>query len=138
MAQLNHVPVSIDRDFARFGNKSFAISKINTVEVKAQFPHGRNGVMLWGLLCTIALLSAAGSAENQSPNSSGAVVGLAFAALFAWLTCRAWSRSNIVEYQLLLVTSSQSVQAIKSPDRAFIEGVRTQIERAVAGQYPKD
>jgi hypothetical protein len=31
--------VSVDRDFARFGSKSYAINKINTVEVRERKPH---------------------------------------------------------------------------------------------------
>lgn len=35
------VAVSVDRDFARFGSKSFAINKIHTVEVRARRPHSQ-------------------------------------------------------------------------------------------------
>ncbi len=40
--------------------------------------------------------------------------------------------SLVVEYQLFLVTSSQAVQAIKSRDPEWIDGLRDRIEGATA------
>lgn len=33
--------VSVDQHFARFGAKSYAINKINSVEVRRRYPNGR-------------------------------------------------------------------------------------------------
>jgi hypothetical protein len=132
VAELTRSQVTIDRDFVRFDGKSVAVSKINTVEVKARYPYGRHGVMGWSLLATLALFTTFATAENH--NRSAAAVALAFVVLFAWLALRAWNRSNIIEYNLFLVTSSQSVQAIKSSDQNVIENLRAQVERAMANQ----
>lgn len=42
--------VSVDRDFARFGNKSYAINKINSVEVRQHHPHNQNAAMAGQLI----------------------------------------------------------------------------------------
>lgn len=127
------MPVSVDRDFARFGSKSFAINKINTVEVKARHPHSQKAFFAWGLLGLICLLLFAGG--QQDSGASGATVfALLLCAFFAFLAYRSWKRSKIVEYQLFLMTSSQAVQALKSEDGGLIEGLRDRIERAMAGR----
>src|SRR3954451_22242501 len=115
------VPVSVDRDFARFGSKAYAINKINTVDVTAKRPHSQNAFFGWGLLAAICLLLFAGG--DKSGVNNGSAVGLLLCLVFAFLAYRAWKRSKIVEYYLMLVTSSHSVQAIKSLDSSFIQGV---------------
>lgn len=133
--------ISVDRDFARFGSKSFAINKINTVEVKARRPHSQNAFFLWGLLALGSLLIFAGGSptantadQRAASGSGGTIAGLLLCAFFGFLGYRAWKRSKIVEYQLLLVTSSQAVQALKSEDGSLIESLRDRIERAMAGR----
>jgi hypothetical protein len=127
------VPVSVDRDFARFGSKSFAINKINTVDVRAHRPHSQSAWFGWGLLAAICLLLFVGRESGSS--ASGGTNAAAFLCLvFGILALRAWKRSKIIEYQLLLVTSSQAVQAIKSEDAEMIDGLRDRIERAIAGR----
>src|SRR4051794_13571820 len=106
------IAVSVDRDFARFGSKSFAINKINTVEVKSRCPHSQNAFFGWGLIGIICLFLFAGG-EKSSGVSGGTVFALLLCAFFGYLAYRAWKRSKIVEYQLFLVTSSGAVQAIK-------------------------
>ena len=122
--------VNVDRDFARFGNKSFAINKINTVEVRARHPHSRSAFFSWGLLAVVALLVFAGG--NKAANANGAAIFLCL--VFGFLAFRAWLLSKIIEYQLFLVTSSGAVQAIKSRDGSRIEGLRDRIEQAMAGR----
>ena len=122
------IPVSIDRDFARFGSKAYAINKINTVDVTYRHPYPRQAAFGWGLLALISLLVFGGSASGVG------FFALALCAFLGFLAYRAWQRSKIVEYNLMLVTSSHSVQAIKSRDSAFIQDVRDRIERAMAGQ----
>ena len=129
------IAVSVDRDFARFGSKAYAINKINTVDVTAKRPHSQNAFFGWGLLAAISLLIFAGGAGEKDPNASGGIALAVFlCALFAFLAYRAWKRSKIVEYYLVLVTSSHSVQAIKSLDSAFIQDIRDRVERAIAGR----
>jgi hypothetical protein len=38
------IGVSIDRDFARFGSKAYAINKINTVDIATRIPVRRHSV----------------------------------------------------------------------------------------------
>lgn len=120
--------VSIDRDFARFGNKSFAINKINTVEVVSRRPYSQNAFFGWGLLAAISLLLFVGGSVAAS------LLALLLVAFFSFLGFRAWQRRKILEYQLFLVTSSGAVQAIKSEDSSMIAGLRDKTEQAVAGR----
>jgi hypothetical protein len=127
------IPVSIDRDFARFGSKAYAINKINTVDVTYRHPYPRQAAFGWGLLALVSLLVFGGSAID--PNASGVrFFALALCAFLGFLAYRSWQRSKIIEFNLMLVTSSHSVQAIKSRDSAFIQDVRDQIERAMSGR----
>jgi len=127
------IEISVDKDFARFGSKAYAINKINTVDVTYRHPYPRQAAFGWGLFALISLLVFAGGLSDAS---AGGVpfFALALCALLGFLAYRAWQRSKIVEYSLVLVTSSHSVQAVKSRDRAFIQGVRDRIERAIAGR----
>jgi hypothetical protein len=129
----DEIPVSIDRHFARFGTKSYAISKINTVDVTAKRPYSQNAFFGWGLLALISILAFTGE-QTGAGTSNGTAVGVFLFALFGFLAYRAWKRRNIVDYYLMLVTSSHSVQAIKSRDPTFIDSVRDKIERAMTGQ----
>jgi hypothetical protein len=122
------IAVSVDRDFARFGNKSYAINKINSVEVRERRPHGSAGTILLGGMALIFLVLA-----FQSMDGSGATdvfVALLCAAATYW----AWRRSKIVQYQLFLMTSSSEAQAISSRDGEMIGRLRNRIESAMAGQ----
>lgn len=121
---LGEIAVTVDRDFARFGSKAYAVNKINTVDVTYRHPYPRQATFGWGLLALMSLLVFAVSAS----------LALALCAFLCFLAYRAWQRSKIVEYTLVLVTSSHSVQAIKSRDSAFIQDIRDRIERAMAGR----
>ena len=120
--------VSVDRDFARFGSKSFAINKINTVDVQERYPYAQSAVFVWGLLALLSLGFLGGA------SAGGILFVLMLSAFFGFLAYRAWVKSKIIEYQLFLVTSSHSVQAIKSQDGPMIESLRTKIEQAMAGR----
>ena len=119
------IPVSVDRDFARFGNKSYAINKINSVEVRSRHPHGTAGMVICAMIAIGCVLGALGGAGGQA-----FVLGVIFGGLSVWL----WRRSQIVEYQLFLMTSSSEAQAITSFDDGMIQRLRDRIEQAMAGQ----
>lgn len=123
----------MDRDFARFGSKAYAINKINTVDVTYRHPYPRQAAFAWGLLAFFSLLVFGGSMSGENAGGVG-FFALALCGFLGFLAYRAWQRSKIVEYNLLLVTSSHSVQAIKSRDSAFIQDIRDRIERAMAGR----
>lgn len=121
------VPVSVDADFARIGSKSFAINKINSVDVKAKRPHSRDAAVLWALLAVV--LGGIGLI-----GSNALCLGLSLIA--AALAYGAWVRFKIVEYFLILSTSSAEIAAIKSRDPDFIDDLRTKIEVAMARRTP--
>jgi hypothetical protein len=121
--------VSVDADFARFGNKSYAINKINSVEVRSRRPYGQGAMLLWGLLALICALSGLG---QLGEGSGGGVLTLGFAALFGFLAYKAWQKSQILEYQLFLMTSSSEAQAFVSRNGDEVQKLREQIERAMA------
>lgn len=120
--------VTIDKDFARFGSKSYAINKINTVDVVERQPHGKAAIWIFGILAGLFGLSGIGSlvAGNEGASSS-----IGMAVIFAGVAYWAWKRSKIVEYQLFLMTSSSSAQAITSRDGEMIYDLRQQIEKAM-------
>jgi hypothetical protein len=122
---IDGVSVSVDRDFARFGSKSYAINKINSVEVRKRYPHTHLGTFLLGLLTFICAMSAVGG------GGAGAWVLAAICAAGAYW---AWRRSQIIEYQLFLMTSSSEAQAISSRDGDLIDRLRNRIEQAMTGQ----
>jgi hypothetical protein len=126
-------PVSVDRDFARFGSKSYAINKINSVDVRAHHPHRQSAALGWGLAASICLLVAFAQSDNSTGTGNTAAF-LFLGMLFGFLAYRASQRSKIVEYQLFLMTSSSETQAIVSEDGDMIHELRQRIERAMAGQ----
>ena len=117
--------VTVDRDFARFGNKSYATNKINSVEVRSRHPHGQGAMFVWGLLGIISPLTAVG----------GAGIGYFLVGIVCCLLAFfAWRKSQIVEYQLFLMTSSSEAQAISSLNGEMIQRLRNRIESAMSGQ----
>lgn len=121
--------VSVDADFARFGNKSYAINKINSVEVRSRRPYGQGAMFVWGLLAIICGLSGLGQLADAA---GGAILTLAFAVLFGFLAWKAWQKSHVVEYQLFLMTSSSEAQAFVSRDGDEVQALRDRIEGAMA------
>jgi uncharacterized PurR-regulated membrane protein YhhQ (DUF165 family) len=125
--------VVVDRDFARFGSKSYAINKINSVDVRRRHPHGQGFMLLWGLLCLAPSVVVLTDITNRTL-SGNTVLMVVLAGFFGFLAYRAWQKSRLVEYQLFLTTSSQEAQAIASMDRDFIVALRGKIETAMAGR----
>lgn len=122
------IAVSVDADFARFGNKSYAINKINSVEVRARRPFGPGWLILWGGLTAISAVMA---------YSLGRADWLLFGGVAAFFAYRAWKKSKTIEYQLFLMTSSSEAQALVSRDGGQIQGLRDRIEKAMAGQLAR-
>lgn len=119
------VQVSVDRNFARFGPKSYAINKINSVEVRTRSPHSKGLPFFFGFVAVILLLAGVEGARVDAM-----FWGLVFGGAAYWT----WQRSKIVEYQLFLMTSSSEAQAITSRDGDFVIGLRGRIEQAIARQ----
>lgn len=125
------ISVNVDDDFARFGSKSYAINKINSVDVRSHKPYSATGYILGGFVTLALVLTIVGQASEPSA-SSGPTINIVFfavgAAAFTWWSYR---RSKIVEYKLYLTTSSQEAQAFVSRDREAVLGLRAEIERAM-------
>lgn len=118
--------IRVDRSFARFGSKSFAINKINSVDVRTQTRKGSKAYFWLWPLAAIFLLAAIGSEAQGAALFIGIL--LALAGLRAWLR-----RKPVTTYGLYLVTSSNEAQALQSQDRDEIERLRLAIEAAMAG-----
>jgi hypothetical protein len=100
--------VTVDGDFARFGAKSYAIDKINSVEVRERRPHGIAAPLILSIVAIAFLVNGSGSNNGGGGTSVG--IALVIGALAAWL----WYRSTIREYLLFLMTSSSETQAFDS------------------------
>lgn len=129
MVQLSGDKVSVDKDFARFGAKSYAINKINTVEVREHRPNGQAGAWVFGLLALVFLVAAIGAtAQDDGSPVSQLVIALLCAGIAYWM----FLRSKVIEYQLYLMTSSSEAQAFLSRDGEEVARLRKSIEAAMA------
>ena len=120
--------VSVDDKFARFGSKSYAINKINSVDVRVRRPHGEGAIWACGLVALIAAISFLGSLLAGRAEWWHLIL----ATIFGGLAYVAWRKSKIREYQLFLMTSSSEAQAFVTQDSAEIHRLREEIERAMA------
>ncbi|MFC0206414.1 DUF6232 family protein [Novosphingobium soli] len=113
--------VSVDSNFARFGSKSYAIDKINSVDVRVETKQG----CLWGALAVISVFCFFGAI---GAGTIGAWVAFLF---FAGLTVLAYMKRPKPVYHLMLATSSGEVQATNAGDREAIGELRAAIETAM-------
>ena len=119
--------IMVDKNFARFGEKSYAIDKINTIEVRAVHPYGCSE--LWA--CAILGALFAYGAYNALSEGNSPTVPIILCFIFWGISYWLWHRSKIVQFQLFLMTSSASVEAYCSFDREEINDLRAQIEAAM-------
>jgi hypothetical protein len=129
MAIGNTISIKVDNDFARFGSKSYAINKINTVEVRERHPYDRALAAIFGVVALISAVGAIGVISEG--NLSNGIVSLVICLGSAYGAYWAWQRSNIIEYQLFLMTSSSSMQAYTSRDEYEVMNLRDSIEAAM-------
>lgn len=120
--------ISVDANFVRVGGKSYAINKINSVEVRERKPHGAGAAYIWGLLAAPSLLIGV---VAMAHDAGGGVIFLGLGALFAWLAYAAAQRAKIREYSLILMTSSGEAQAVITRDESEVQDLRTEIETAM-------
>jgi len=119
----------VDDDFARFGAKSYAINKINSVEVREGAPHGRGGAIICGIIAAFCVLGWIGKAT--SPDHIVTATPLVAAAIFAGLAYWQWQKAHVREYQLFLMTSSSETQAFTTQSRDEVLSLREQVETAM-------
>lgn len=120
--------IAIDDDFARFGSKSYAIDKINSVEVRVKARRGGCGgfvVLFFGIVFLIASL---GMLATTPP---GGTVGLVFTGLILWWGWRAIQASKLTDHTLVLTTNSGEAQATQGTDGEEIDKMRVAVEAAM-------
>jgi hypothetical protein len=125
----NHL-VSIDADFARFGNKSYAISKINSVEVRKVHPTDLAATVVFSFL---ALVAFCGVILNSL---FGLFLPLIMTLIFSGAAYWSWSQYKKVQYRLYVTTSSREAQAYVSRDEDEVLNLRDQIEACMSRQRP--
>lgn len=128
---MTHFPpgISVDDHFARFGAKSYAINKINSVEVRAVNPYGKGLMIAFALLAGIGFLTLMGDISGGQPFVGALIVTALFGGFAYW----AYRRSQIVDYHLFLKTSSLEAQAFSSRNPDEVIGLRDSIESAMIG-----
>lgn len=123
--------VMVDRDFVRVGSKSYALNKINSIDVRERRA-GKRGWAIWivfGVFIAFAgLLGALGAPDAPGLGIAMIVIGLGVAAL-AW---RARNRARRSVYSLHLMTSSGEVQAVESMELEQVQQLRDHIEQGMA------
>ena len=120
--------IRVDWHFARFGEKSYAINKINSVEVKRipAKPNAKIHFIIVSLGMGIIALMA---------QSFWWVLGSFIFAGFAYKSHR---NPNSDKFQLYLMTSSSEVQAMETEDKTQISELRAAIETAMTREQGKD
>lgn len=120
--------ITIDNNFARFGAKSFAINKINSVEVRSETVPGSKAYRaLWTLAAVFVILTISNIVQGEAATGSfvaAAVLGLL--GFFMWE-----KRHDVTTHRLFLVTSSAEAQAFVTHDWNDITELRTAIEDAM-------
>lgn len=120
--------ITIDNNFARFGAKSFAINKINSVEVRSQTVPGSKAWLVFAVLAALFAINVIVRYFNgEDTNGSfwaAAVLGVLSAATWG-------KRHAVTTHRLFLVTSSAEAQAFATHDWTDITELRTAIEDAM-------
>lgn len=119
--------IRVDRDFVRFGTASYAISKINSIEVRTVKPYKADSAGV-ALLISVALLLAAAAQGSQG---ASILCGILAALVFA-LSVGLALRAQAIEYRLFLMTSSGEARAYVSTNKDEVLALRDKIEDAVA------
>src|SRR3546814_14590001 len=102
--------ISVDERFARFGEKSYAINKITSVEVRSETKKGSSAFLAWWL---IALTFAVSAIATLS------AVSAVFALIFVGVGWTSWKkRAPTTTYMLFLVSTASEAQAFASQDRS--------------------
>jgi hypothetical protein len=123
--------VTVDSHFARFGSKSYAIDKINSVDVREETKSG----CLWigfAILTGFFGLGAVGSLSSGSGSDIGTM--WVIVAVLAGITLLLYKQRPKPVYHLMLATSSGEVQATNSGDREAVLKLRAAIEAAMSAK----
>ena len=123
--------VTVDDNFARVGSKSYAINKINSVDVRSKKIPGKWSWIFWWLLAIFCGLPALGALIGGQPGEAFAM--LLIAALFGYFGWKSYQKRHATfSYELFLMTSSNEVQAFATDDKDDVLALRRAIEDAMA------
>lgn len=122
--------VIVDDGFVRVGRKSYAINKINSVEVRSRQVRGKGLALAAALIAVLCLLVALGAVRTNGSPAGGLIAAAVFGGI-AWLLSR---RPDIYEHELFLMTSSSEMSGYKTRDQGEIDALRAQIEGAMLAE----
>jgi len=123
---------TVDRDFVRVGDKSFAVRQINSVEILTTTKMGSSSYRAWWTIAVIFVLMLVFSLA-VAPEGAG--FSFLFLLLFGILGYRSYkNRHTLHSYRLSLVTSSGENTALTTTDRDLVEQMRGSIEQAIVSR----
>lgn len=112
----------IDADFAKFGNKSYAISRPNSVKVRKCHPAALAATAVFSFLAVVAFCCVV----LDSP--FGLSLLLIMTPIFSGAAYWSWSQYRKVQYSLYVTISSREAQAYVSRDEDEVLNLRHQVE----------
>ena len=124
--------VTVDANFARFGSKAYAISKINSVEVRIEKRDASMGYLLGyigaflGIFAGISMIS-----EGNLGGVIAILIGIGLGGL-AYMTTPKSAPPAI--HRLYLMMSNNEAQAYETTDGEEVRHLREAIEDAIAGR----
>jgi hypothetical protein len=128
--------VQVDTNFVRSGSKSFAINKINSVEIRAKKTAGSWAWIIYGIILLLFLPGMIASffvKDEAGGAGDGQIFLFILVAIFGALFYRSFNRRKSRRtFELYLMTSSGEVQAFMTQDRSEIDRLRDAIEVAMA------
>lgn len=124
--------ISIDDSFARFGAKSYAIDKINTVEVRGE--KRKIGCLTFLCLIGAAFFVIGGIGSIGEGKSGSSLLAITIGAALGYAFWRGYQTAKLTDYMLVLTTSSSEVQATETTDQEEVMKMRDAIEAAMVAQ----
>ena len=112
----------IDADFAKFGNKSYAISRPDSGEVRKGHPAALAAAAVFSFLAVVAFCCVV----LDSP--FGLSLLLIMTPIFSGAAYWSWSQYRKVQYSLYVTISSREAQAYVSRDEDEVLNLRHQVE----------
>ncbi len=125
MSYYSNGNVSVDEHFFRIDGKSYAIDKINSVDIRSKPKTGFSSVVATAVLTFLAAMWF-----FNDPGWFSAIATL----LLGLMTWVSWGERNKRIYSLFLMTSSSENQAVTTEDHDDILRIRSAIERAMSRQ----
>ncbi len=116
--------ITVDDNFARFGSKSFAIDKVNSVEVRREKVSNSGAALAVAatLICLLVALSSPGP------------ISIFLAIVFGLLAFHGYKNPPKDKHHLYLMTSSSEAQAFESTDVDEVRKLRNAIENAMVAK----